>query len=73
MTRTSSDQLDDHGHVWNGFDYALQTWIADGRLTGVGNERESEGSLICTFPRAEGARGRGGARPPGEVRNRPGA
>jgi hypothetical protein len=29
VTRLSGDELRD-GHIWNGFDYALQAWVVDG-------------------------------------------
>ena len=29
MTRVSGDDVHD-GHVWNGFDYALQVWVVEG-------------------------------------------
>ena len=34
MTRLSGDEWRD-GHVWNGFDYALQVWVVEGDRAAV--------------------------------------
>ena len=51
--RTSNDQLDQHGHVWNGYDYNLQTWIVDGKVTRYCNGLRTYGSLICDVKAAQ--------------------
>lgn len=38
MSRESSDELDEHGCIKNGFDYNLQVWVKDGKV------------LNCTHP-----------------------
>ena len=36
MTRVSGDEWRD-GHVWNGFDYALQVWVVEGVVQPCGH------------------------------------
>lgn len=36
MTRLSGDEWRD-GHVWNGFDYALQVWVVEGVVQPCGH------------------------------------
>jgi hypothetical protein len=36
VTRVSGDDVRD-GHVWNGFDYALQVWVVEGVVQPCGH------------------------------------
>jgi hypothetical protein len=36
VTRLSGDEVRD-GHVWNGFDYALQVWVVQGSVQPCGH------------------------------------
>jgi hypothetical protein len=36
VTRVSGDEVRD-GHVWNGFDYALQVWVVEGVVPPCGH------------------------------------
>ena len=35
--RTSHDEIDQSGRVWNGFDYTLQGWVRDGIVQPCGH------------------------------------
>ena len=47
MTRATSDEIRG-GRVYNGFDYRLQVWVADGRVEPCGHPEEMRaGGRAC--------------------------
>ena len=53
MSRMSTDELDETGHILNGYDYRLQVWVRDGVIQDVGQGGELVGRLITDVPGAE--------------------
>jgi hypothetical protein len=55
MTRLSGDEIR-FGRVWNGFDYELQVWVANGIIQGCGHPQtmRSDGRPCCNACRLAG-------------------
>lgn len=52
MSRQSRDEIK-RGRVYNGFDYALQTWVMDGIIQDVGKRKDLAGQSIYDVDGAE--------------------
>jgi hypothetical protein len=57
VTRLSGDEIR-FGCVWNGFDYELQVWVANGIIQGCGHAQtmRSNGKPCCNAYRLAGQR-----------------
>jgi hypothetical protein len=55
MSRLSEDEIR-HGRVWNGFDYELQVWVANGIIQRCGHPQtmRSDGRPCCNVYRLAG-------------------
>jgi hypothetical protein len=55
MSRLSEDEVR-HGLVWNGFDYELQVWVANGVIQRCGHPKimRSDGRPCCNAYRLAG-------------------